>query len=208
MRNIVEPDYRNDSRLVGRGYLCWIHRRSWRKRLCFNDNGRVSVIQHGRLWEWCIIVVELIQKSIRWDHRRYSWWRPWGYRTPSSPGILDLLLRKKARNARRRCQATFRPGDGCKAKYNGATTSQRASLSPEIRFIQSGRGNTPCRRDGVPHNYSKPAFCGGTIYLSEGRARSIALIFHRRPNHIWEYGPSRSRARSMRKDLKPYRIMF
>lgn len=188
MRNIVEPDYRNDSRLVGRGrrygYLCWIHRRNWRKWLCFNDNERVSVIQHGRLWEWCIIVVELIQKSIRRDHRRYTWWSPWGYRTPSSPDILDLLLRKKARNARRRCQAIFRPGDGCKAKDNSATTGQRASLSPAIRFIQSGRGNTPCRRDGVQHNYSKPAFCGGTIYLSEGRARSIALIFHRRPNPI------------------------
>ena len=180
MRNIVEPDYRNDSRLVGRGYLCWIHRRSWRKWLCFNDNERVSVIQHGRLWEWCIIVVELIQRSIRWDHRRYSWWSHWGY-TPSSPGILDLLLRKKARNARGRCQAIFRPGDGCKATDNSATTGQRASLSPEIRFIQSGRGNTPCRHDGVQHNCSKPAFCGGTIYLSEGRARSIALIFHRRP---------------------------
>src|SRR2546423_4906820 len=139
MRNIVEPDYRNDSRLVGRGrrygYHCWIHRRSWTKWLYFNDNRRVSVIQHGRFWEWCIVVVELIQTSIRWDHRRYTWRSPWGYRTPSSTGILDLLLRKKARNARRQCQAIFRPGDGCKAKDSSATTGQRASLSPEIRFI-------------------------------------------------------------------------
>jgi hypothetical protein len=55
MRNIVDPDYRDDSRLVGHGrrygYHFWIHRRSWRKWLCFNDNERLSVIQYGRLWE-------------------------------------------------------------------------------------------------------------------------------------------------------------
>ena len=122
------------------------------------------------------VVVELIQNTIRWGHRRYSWWSSWGYRTPNSPGILDLLLRKKARNARRRYQAVFRPGDGCRGKESSATTGQRASLSPEIRFIRSGRSNNTCRRDGVQHSYSKPAFCGGTVYLSEGRVTSVALI--------------------------------